>query len=248
MSESSNRPRRTLVLTGAIRGIGHATMVRFFSAGWRVIACSHHPFPKECPWDAGPEDHIQVDLGSPEDALRAVAEIRKRLEGGQLHALVNHSTISLGEAGGSCIGTMDTELDIWTPIFQVNFFAPIVLTRGLIEELKKVKGRIVNVTSIAGSSVHPQAGAAYATAKAALTALTREMASDCDRVGVRVNAIAPSGIDTHILSPCAGKAPNEETPMQRLGTPGDVAKSIHALCSEASYHVNGTDIIGALDI
>ena len=60
---------------------------------------------------------------------------------------------------------------------------------------------MVNVTSIAGSRVHPFAGAAYATSKAALAALTREMAADFGPLGVRVNAIAPGEIDTAILSP-----------------------------------------------
>ena len=45
--------RRTLILTGASRGIGHATVKRFSSAGWRVITCSRHPFPEDCPWEAG---------------------------------------------------------------------------------------------------------------------------------------------------------------------------------------------------
>ena len=73
--------------------------------------------------------------------------------------------------------------------------------RGLLDELKAAKGSVVNVTSIAGSRVHPFAGAAYATSKAALAALTREMASDFGALGVRVNAIAPGEIDTAILSP-----------------------------------------------
>ena len=61
----SNQPRRTLLLTGASRGIGHATVKRFSAAGFRVITCSRHPFPEECPWEMGPEDHIQVDLADP---------------------------------------------------------------------------------------------------------------------------------------------------------------------------------------
>ena len=52
--------RRTLILTGASRGIGHATVKRFCSAGWRVISCSRHAFPEDCPWEAGPGNHIQV--------------------------------------------------------------------------------------------------------------------------------------------------------------------------------------------
>jgi hypothetical protein len=73
--------------------------------------------------------------------------------------------------------------------------------RGLLDELKAAQGAVVNVTSIAGSRVHPFAGAAYSTSKAALAALTREMASDFGPLGVRVNAIAPGEIDTAILSP-----------------------------------------------
>jgi NAD(P)-dependent dehydrogenase (short-subunit alcohol dehydrogenase family) len=61
-TSQTNQPRRTLLLTGASRGIGHATVKRFSAAGWRVITCSRHPFPENCPWEAGPEDHIQVDL------------------------------------------------------------------------------------------------------------------------------------------------------------------------------------------
>ena len=242
MANPSNTPRRTLLLTGASRGIGHATVIRFSSAGWRVITCSRHPFPEQCPWDAGPEDHIQVDLADPEDTVRAVAEIRKRLAGGELHALVNNAAISPKGADGARMGTVDTDLDTWNHVFRVNFFAPIMLARGLIEELKKVKGSVVNVTSIAGSRVHPFAGAAYATSKAALAALTREMASDFGRVGVRVNSIAPGEIDTSILSPGTEKIVKEQIPMHRLGTPDEVAKIIYVLCTETSSYVNGAEI------
>src|SRR6185437_16604967 len=96
---TTNEEQRTLILTGASRGNGHATVKRFSAAGWRVITCSRHAFPEECPWDAGPEDHIQVDLADPEDTLRAIAEIRKRLEGGALHALVNNAAISPKASG-----------------------------------------------------------------------------------------------------------------------------------------------------
>ena len=189
MPNSANTPRRTMLLTGASRGIGHATVIRFSSAGWRVLTCSRHPFPEECPWGAGPEDHVQVDLADHADTARAIGEIRERLEGSDLHALVNNAAISPKAPDGSRLGTVDTDIDTWSHVFRVNFFAPIMMARGLIEELKTAKGSVVNVTSIAGSRVHPFAGVAYATSKAALASLTREMASDFGRVGVRVNEI-----------------------------------------------------------
>jgi NAD(P)-dependent dehydrogenase (short-subunit alcohol dehydrogenase family) len=239
---TSNQPRRTMILTGASRGIGHATVIRFSSAGWRVLTCSRHPFPEECPWGAGPEDHIQVDLADPEDTLRGIEEIRRRLDGGELHALVNNAAISPKSPGGARLGSVDTDLETWNHVFRVNFFAPIMMARGLMEELKAVKGSVVNVTSIAGSRVHPFAGAAYATSKAALAALTREMAFDFGRVGVRVNSIAPGEIDTSILSPGTEKIVAEQIPMHRLGTPDEVAKIIYVLCTETSSYVNGAEI------
>ena len=127
--------------------------------------------------------------------------IKKRLAGGALHALVNNAGISPKGEEGARLGPTDTGMATWRLVFEVNFFAPIVLARGLMAELVKGQGSIVNVTSIAGSRVHPFAGTAYATSKAALAALTREMASDFGQKGIRVNAIAPGEIDTPILSP-----------------------------------------------
>src|SRR6266436_5740988 len=241
-TSSNGPPRRTLLLTGASRGIGHATVIRFSSAGWRVITCSRHPFPEDCPWDAGPEDHIQVDLADHADTTRAISDIRNRLEGGALHALVNNAAISPKGAGGTRMGTMDTDIDTWSHVFRVNFFAPIMMARGLIEELKVARGSVVNVTSIAGSRVHPFAGAAYATSKAALASLTREMAADFGRIGVRVNSIAPGEIDTSILSPGTEKIVDQQIPLHRLGTPDEEAKIIYVLCTETSSYVNGAEI------
>ncbi len=241
MPSKADQPRRTLLLTGASRGIGHATVKRFSSAGWRVITCSRHAFPEECPWDAGPEDHIQVDLADEAATLAAISEIKNRLEHGELHALVNNAGISPKASGGARLGAIDTSLDDWQHVFRVNFFAPIMLARGLVDELKRAQGAVVNVTSIAGSRVHPFAGAAYATSKAALAALTREMAVDFGPLGIRVNSIAPGEIDTSILSPGTDKLLGS-IPMKRLGTPDEVAKIIYVLCTETASYLNGAEI------
>ena len=116
-----------------------------------------------------------------------------------------------------------------------------MLAQGLFDELKKGQGAVVNVTSIAGSRVHPFAGSAYATSKAALSSLTREMASDLGPHGIRVNAIAPGEIDTSILSPGTEKIV-EEIPLRRLGAPAEVAETIYYLCNEQSSYVTGSEI------
>jgi NAD(P)-dependent dehydrogenase (short-subunit alcohol dehydrogenase family) len=126
-------------------------------------------------------------------------------------------------------------------VFHVNFFASVILARGLQAELVAAGGAIVNVTSIAGSRVHPFAGAAYATSKAALAALTREMAHDFGPLGVRVNAIAPGEVDTSILSPGTDRIV-EGLPMRRLGKPSEVADAIFFLCSPQASYITGAEI------
>ncbi|MFN7166491.1 MAG: SDR family NAD(P)-dependent oxidoreductase [Pannonibacter sp.] len=235
--------RPAIVLTGASRGIGHATVKKFSAEGWRVITCSRHAFSTRCPWPAGPEDHIQIDLSDPENLGYAIQEIRRRLEpnGSRLHALVNNAGISPKDDGGKRLDSLSTPMHIWRHVFQVNFFAPIMLARGLFKELEAARGSIVNVTSIAGMRVHPFAGTAYATSKAALAALTREMAADFGPHGIRVNAIAPGEIDTSILSPGTEKL-IDDIPLRRLGQPSEVADTIHFLCSAPSSYVTGSEI------
>lgn len=161
--------------------------------------------------------------------------------GAKLHALVNNAAISPKKPGGARLNTIETSEDDWKRVFQINFFAPIMLARGLMDELVAAKGAVVNVTSIAGSRMHPFAGAAYSTSKAALAALTREMAGDFGPHGVRVNAISPGEIETSILSPGTEKLV-AQIPQRRLGQPEEVAKAIYFLCTDSSSYVNGAEL------
>jgi NAD(P)-dependent dehydrogenase (short-subunit alcohol dehydrogenase family) len=232
--------QKVLVLTGASRGIGHATVKRFGAEGWRVLTCSRQPFDPRCPWPGGEANHIEVDLADPHRTIAAIETIREKV-GGRVDALVNNAGISPKGPGGARLSTLSTDLRTWGQVFHVNFFAPIVLARGLQAELSAARGCVVNVTSIAGARVHPFAGAAYATSKAALAALTREMAHDFGPLGVRVNAIAPGEIETSILSPGTDKIV-ETLPMQRLGQPREVADAIFFLCSEQSSYISGAEL------
>lgn len=240
---NSEGGRKTLVLTGASRGIGHATVRRFSQEGWRVLTLSRQAFDSNCPWPEGEANHVQVDLADADSLGMAVADIRARLaeDGGQLHALVNNAAISPKTENGGRPNSIETPLQEWRQVFQVNFFAPILLARALFDELKAAGGSIVNVTSIAGGRVHPFAGSAYATSKAALASLTREMAADFGRHGIRVNAIAPGEIDTAILSPGTENLVSS-IPLERLGTPLEVADTIYYLCSDQAGYVNGAEV------
>ncbi len=92
--------QKTLLLTGASRGIGHATVKRFEREGWRVLTCSRQPFDPRCPWPNGEASHIQIDLASPDRTIAAIEVIKEKL-GGKLHALVNNAGISPKGPGGS---------------------------------------------------------------------------------------------------------------------------------------------------
>lgn len=232
--------QKIVVLTGASRGIGHATVKKFASENWRVITCSRQAFDERCPWPGGEMNHIQLDLSNPNQTIGAIEEIKSKI-GPNLHALVNNAGISPKGKNGIRLNTLNTDLRTWGQVFHVNFFASVVLARGLQKELASAKGAIVNVTSIAGSRVHPFAGPAYATSKAALAALTREMAADFGPLKVRVNAIAPGEVETDILSEGTDKIV-KKIPLRRLGLPEEVANTIYFLCSSESSYITGAEL------
>ena len=235
-------PKPVVAVTGASRGIGHAIVRKFHNAGWEVYTLARTPFSNACPWAEGIIRHIEVDLGSA-DAIAASAErLQEQIGRRGLDALVNNAGISPKGDDGSRLGATLTTPDILNHVLAVNLVAPLTLTRALLPQLEAAKGSVVNVTSIAGSRIHPFAGAAYAASKSALSTLTRELAYDLGETGVRVNAVAPGEIDTSILSPGTEDVVQEQVPLKRLGSPEEVAEVVLFLCSRASSYVNGTEI------
>ncbi|WP_446699097.1 SDR family NAD(P)-dependent oxidoreductase [Agrobacterium cavarae] len=231
-----------MLLTGASRGIGHATVKLFLQHGWRVLTVSRQPFSEECRWPSARESHIQADLANLSGIDELVQMVRSRLPDGKLAALVNNAGISPKGPEGSRLGVAETDAATWTKILNVNLVSTALLARALLPELQAARGSIVNVTSIAGSRVHPFAGVAYAASKAGLAALTRELAHEFGPRGVRANAIAPGEIATSILSPGTDELVEAEVPLGRLGTTDEVARTIYFLCTEQSSYINGAEI------
>ena len=232
---------KTLLLTGASRGIGHATVQRFSTAGWRIITTSREDVPAECKRDPNWTHHIAADLADPHDVERFVAEARALLGDDPLDALVNNAGVSPKTPFRERLGCLNGDIADWRSVFQLNFFTPLTLARSLAAPLARGKGAIVNITSIAGHAVHPFAGSAYSTSKAALSALTREMAVEFAALGVRVNAVAPGEIETAMLSP-ETEVLIPRIPLHRLGKPEDVAATIFYPSSGDSAYVTGTEI------
>ena len=237
MAEPENR--KTIVLTGASRGIGHATVKRFSREGWRVITCSRQAFAENCPWPAGPEDHIKVDLSDPEDVGGAVAEIRHRLEenGGHLHALVNNAAIF------EPLGWDQTTLEEWDRHLRVNLTAPFLLSQAFARSLGDGEhGRIVNLLDWRALRPGPD-HLPYTISKAALAGLTRSLAAAlAPRVTVNGLALGAS------LPPSSGSAPAnlmDTIPAGRWADLEEVAQAMLFLLEGPDYitgeilHVDG---------
>jgi NAD(P)-dependent dehydrogenase (short-subunit alcohol dehydrogenase family) len=233
--------RPLLILTGASRGIGHATVKRFSAEGWRILTCSRDDVPEECKRDPNWSHHITTDLSDPAGVASFVEEVTALIGDGPLNALVNNAAVSPKTPFKERLGCLNGDLAAWRQVFELNFFAPLALSRGFAAQLARGKGAIVNITSIAGHAIHPFAGSAYSTSKAALSALTREMAVEFAELGVRVNAVAPGEIETAMIGP-EYESLIPRIPLHRMGKPEEVAAAVYRLCTEDFGYVTGTEI------
>jgi NAD(P)-dependent dehydrogenase (short-subunit alcohol dehydrogenase family) len=236
------RRQKTMLLTGASRGIGHATVKLFFENGWRVLTVSRKPFDPACPWPGGAENHVQADLSNPVEYQALIDNVSAKIGDHGLNALINNAGISPKGPDGRRKGVLDSDYQTWSDVLNVNLISTAILAQGLRTKLQQAEGSIVNVTSIAGTRVHPFAGVAYACSKAALATLTRELAHEFGPFGIRVNAISPGEIETSILSPGTNEIVERQIPMRRLGDSSEVAETIMFLCSAQASYINGAEI------
>jgi NAD(P)-dependent dehydrogenase (short-subunit alcohol dehydrogenase family) len=232
---------KTVVVTGASRGIGHATAKVFLDHGWRVITCSRDDTPAECRRDPNWTCHIPTDLADGASLANFIDRANEALGGLPLHALVNNAGVSPKTPYKERLGCLNGDLDAWREVFEINFFATLRLVRAFAGALHRGQGAVVNVTSIAGHAVHPFAGSAYSISKAALSALTRELAHECAGLSVRVNAVAPGEIETDMIQP-EYEVLIPRIPLERMGRPLDVANAIYYLCSEEAGYITGTEL------
>ena len=235
---------KTAFVTGGSRGIGKSIALDLGKkfhvvVGYSVSNEKAKEVSDEILNNGGSSSTVQINISESDSVDKAFSSIEK--DHTSVDVLVNNAGISPKGSKSERLNSIDTDLKTWGHVFHVNFFASVVLVNGLRDELAAAKGSVVNVTSIAGSRVHPFAGAPYATSKAALAALTREMAYDLGPLGVRVNAIAPGEVETSILSPGTDQIV-DALPLQRLGQPSEVASAIYFLCSGQSSYISGAEI------
>ena len=232
--------KKIAIITGASRGIGKATVALFIKRGWQVISCSRDN-NVGCENEENWISHITADLADSASLEKFINKVNENLDGRPLGALVNNAGMSPKAENKERLGCLNGDIEAWREVFELNFYAPLKLGRGFAGALHKGVGAIVNVTSIAGHMIHPFAGSAYSSSKAALSALTREMANEFAALNVRVNAVAPGEITTSMIEP-EYEMLIPRIPLNRMGTSEDVARSIYYLCSEDAEYVTGTEI------
>lgn len=232
------------LVTGASSGIGAATAIAFAEAGWDVMAAGRDEGRLEEVADVS--DKIAIwsgELTESEDCDELVADTID--EFGNLDCLVNNAGVIVRAT------VADTSDEEWRYTMGINLDAPFYLSRAALPHLLKSTGSIVNIASDWGLKGGDRA-AAYCASKGAIIQLTRAMAIDHARDGLRVNAVCPGDVDTPMLSNEADDKDidlddflaeaAEASPNGRIGTPEEVAALILFLASDAATHITGTAI------
>lgn len=238
--KKSDTATQTCVITGAAGSIGAELVRAFTESGYRVIALdrTQRPASLTC-WQ-----YLQTDLqglvsdpGCAAEILSAVCE----LSGSRgLDVLINNAAIQV-LGGVESLNVAD-----WRNTLDVNLLAPFVLTQGLLSQLEKADGCVINISSIHARLTKGDF-VAYATSKAALSGMTRAMAVDLGG-RIRVNAIEPAAISTDMLK--AGFADRMEQyaqlegchPQGRIGTPEEVAALAVAIAGGELRFLHGACI------
>lgn len=225
---------RTVLITGASRGIGAATARAFAQKGDRVIINYKTNREKA---DALAKElgglAVQADVSDPQQVQAMFKEIHARL--GAVDVLVNN-------AGFSQFAMFDALSDEdWQQMLQTTLSGAFYCIRqALPDMIHKKRGHIINISSIwgiAGASCE----VAYSAAKAGLIGMTKALAKEVGPSGIIVNCVAPGVINTDMSDSLSAEAKHElaeETPLCRLGTPEEVAKSIVFL-SEPDTFITG---------
>jgi NAD(P)-dependent dehydrogenase (short-subunit alcohol dehydrogenase family) len=223
---------RIALITGGNRGIGLAAARSFASEGAKVVLFARDQSRGEAEAAQIPGAHFfQGDVTKSEDCRRAVEETLRRHGG--LDVLVNCAGIIY--RGRTVEQTTEEE---WDATFAVNVKGTFLMSKVAMPALRERRGNIVNVSSYAGLVGYAKAPA-YAASKAAIVNLTRSLALDHAREGVRVNSVCPGSVDTDMLREIwrnlgdaeeAQRAFAEKHPLGRIASAEEVARAIVRAC------------------
>jgi NAD(P)-dependent dehydrogenase (short-subunit alcohol dehydrogenase family) len=236
---------KVILVSGAASGIGRATARRFGDEGARVVAADVNEagaaetaaLVREAGGEAEP---VLCDVTNPAHAKSAVEGAVARH--GRLDVLANVAGI------GGFRRTTETTLEEWNRMIAVNLTGQFLLCQQAIPHLLAVKGAIVNTASVAGLKSHPYS-AAYCASKGGVVLLTKALAVEYGRKGLRINCLCPGGIETPLIAQFQLPAGVSQAallriaPLDRMGKPEEVAGVIAFLASEDASYVNGATIV-----
>ena len=225
---------KVAVVTGASRGIGAAIAERFAREGVRVVGVSRTPLESDLDIESA-----QADVSAPADVERLMEDVVERH--GRLDVVVNNAAI---EHEGTVVETSPEE---WDHVMAVNLRSVFLCAKYAIPHLSGTRGAIINVASVDGLWAEPSL-AAYCAAKGGVIALTRAIAIDHGRDGIRCMCICPSYVATDMLEqfydaqpdPAAARAGAAALhPLGRISTPAEVAALAVWLSSEDASFATG---------
>lgn len=223
------------IVTGASRGIGRAIALELGRAGARVIV-NHRSSPDEASAVAAeiPGAVVVAADVSTEEGVAAVMAAADAL--GRLDIVVNNAGIT---DDGLFVRMKDEQ---WARVLEVNAGSAFRMCRAAAQRMFRARsGSIVNVVSV--SALRGNAGQAnYSASKAAILGMTRSLARELGRRGVRVNAVAPGFVETDMTSGLGDKvldAAREQIPLGRIGAPGDIAPMVRFLAGPGAGYVTG---------
>ena len=240
---------RVAVVTGGGQGIGAACARALGEAGAKVVVAELLPERAESIADALTSLGIEA-IGLPVDVTKS-AEVdalaaRVIADHGRVDVLVNNAGVAKSD-----VRAEDTSDDHWRHHMDVNVDGLFWCCRAFGRQmLAQGKGAIVNIGSMSGFIVNkPQPQSFYNASKAAVHHLTRSLAAEWGARGVRVNAVAPTYIETPLTSFGIKESPDmykvwlEMTPMGRVGQPDEIASVVHFLASDASSLMTGSIVL-----
>lgn len=235
---------KSVLITGAAKGIGRATAQAFWTAGARVALLDRDEAAlKDASRDFngnGPATLSTVaDVAKSVDVDRAVADAVNAFGG--LDVLVANAGISFARA-------IDEYTDEeWHRILSVNLDGAFYAVRAAVPHLRTSRGSIVMVSSMTGLVGQPH-GAAYDASKGALISMTRSLSLELAPAGVRVNCVCPAGVDTPLMRSWASTLPDPDAVLahqaemhllKRMATPDEIASAILFLASPAASFITG---------
>ncbi len=237
---------RVAIVTGGSRGLGEEIAEGLAEAGARLMLCARRdewlvPTVKELRGRGFTVESALCDVSKPPEVQSVVDKTLKAF--GQIDILVNNAGISWGDEPETM------PLEKWQKVIDVNLTGAFLFSQAAGREmLKRQYGRIINVASIAGlhASVNGPHYVGYASSKAGLIGLTRELAGTWGRQGIRVNAIAPGFFPSRLTEAVLPKAEaglKANCPIPRAGLAGELKGVAVFLASDASNYITGQVIV-----